>query len=65
MKVYKSFKDMKFRHKIMSTYIIVAVIPITIMGLLWYNHTKRTLLEKEETSIKNYLSQAEIGRAHV
>lgn len=58
MKVYKSFKDMKFRHKIMSTYIIVAVIPITIMGLLWYNHTKRTLLEKEETSIKNYLSQA-------
>lgn len=58
MKISKSFKDMKFRHKIMSTYIIVAIIPITIMGLLWYNHTRETLLDKEKSNIKNYLSQA-------
>ena len=58
MKISKSFKDMKFRHKIMSTYIIVAIIPITIMGLLWYSHTKRTLLDKEKSNIRNYLSQA-------
>ncbi len=42
----------------MSTYIIVAIIPITIMGLLWYCHTKKTLLEQEKNNIKNYLSQA-------
>lgn len=42
----------------MSTYIIVAIIPITIMGLLWYSHTKKTLLEQEKNNIKNYLSQA-------
>lgn len=58
MKVYKTFKNMKFRHKIMSTYIIVAIIPITIMGLLWYNHTRKTLLYQENINIKNYLSQA-------
>ena len=58
MKISKSFKDMKFRHKIMSSYIIVAIIPITIMGLLWYNHTRETLLDKEKSNIKNYLSQA-------
>ncbi|WP_294405804.1 sensor histidine kinase [uncultured Clostridium sp.] len=58
MKIVKTFKDMKFRHKIMSTYIIVAIIPITIMGLLWYCHTKKTLLEQEKNNIKNYLSQA-------
>lgn len=56
--MFKTFKDMKFRHKIMSTYIIVAIIPITIMGLLWYSHTKKTLLEQEKNNIKNYLSQA-------
>ncbi|WP_294152835.1 sensor histidine kinase [uncultured Clostridium sp.] len=58
MKIFKAFKDMKFRHKIMSTYIIVAIIPITIMGLLWYSHMKKTLLEQEKNNIKNYLSQA-------
>ena len=42
----------------MSTYIIVAIIPITIMGLLWYNHTRKTLLDKENINIKNYLGQA-------
>ena len=42
----------------MSTYIIVAIIPITIMGLLWYSHMKKTLLEQEKNNIKNYLSQA-------
>lgn len=42
----------------MTTYIILSIIPITIMGLLWYKHTKEILLNQEKNNIKNYLGQA-------
>ena len=49
---------MKFRYKLITTYILLGVIPMTIMGLVWYNQTRTILMKQEKSSIENYLTQA-------
>ncbi|MGG7150710.1 sensor histidine kinase [Clostridium neonatale] len=49
---------MKFRYKLITTYILLGIIPMTIMGLVWYNQTRTILMKQEKSSIENYLTQA-------
>lgn len=57
-KMIKFFRNMKFRYKLITTYILLGVIPILIMGLVWYNQTRTILMQQEKNSIENYLIQA-------
>jgi len=54
----KFFRNMKFRYKLITTYILLGIIPMTIMGLVWYNQTRTILMKQEKSSIENYLTQA-------
>lgn len=57
-RMIKFFRNMKFRDKLITTYILLGVIPMTIMGLVWYNQTRTILMKQEKSSIENYLTQA-------
>lgn len=57
-RMIKFFRNMKFRYKLITTYILLGIIPMTIMGLVWYNQTRTILMKQEKSSIENYLTQA-------
>ncbi|CAI3550688.1 putative two-component sensor histidine kinase [Clostridium neonatale] len=56
-RMIKFFRNMKFRYKLITTYILLGIIPMTIMGLVWYNQTRTILMKQEKSSIENYLTQ--------
>lgn len=58
MRMIKFFRNMKFRYKLITTYILLGVIPMIIMGSVWYNQTRTILMKQEKNSIDNYLTQA-------
>ena len=57
-RMIKFFRNMKFRYKLITTYILLGVLPMVIMGLIWFNQTRTILMKQEKTSIENYLTQA-------
>lgn len=57
-RMIKFFRNMKFRYKLITTYILLGVIPMSIMGVVWYNQTRTILMKQEKSSIENYLTQA-------
>ncbi|MBE6070420.1 MAG: sensor histidine kinase [Clostridium butyricum] len=42
----------------MTTYIFLGVLPIIIMGIIWYSQTRNLLMNQEKNNIENYLTQA-------
>lgn len=52
------FQDIKFRHKLMITYICIGVIPILVLGFFCYNQSRHQLLEREKNNIQDYMQQA-------
>ncbi len=57
-RMIKFFRNMKFRYKLITTYILLGVMPMVIMGLIWFNQTRTILMKQEKSSIENYLTQA-------
>lgn len=57
-KMIKYFNDMKFRYKLIVTYTLIAILPITIMGIIWYKQSNKILINHEKSNIQNYLMQA-------
>lgn len=57
-KIINFFRNMKFRYKLVVTYILLGVFPIIIMGLVWYNQSRTLLIIQDENNMKNYLFQA-------
>lgn len=57
-KIINFFRNMKFRYKLVVTYILLGVFPIIIMGLVWYNQARTLLITQDENNMKNYLFQA-------
>ncbi|MGN6715385.1 MAG: sensor histidine kinase [Anaerocolumna jejuensis] len=49
---------MKFRKKLLISYIFLSVIPITVLGLHSYRQARALLLEQSQTSIKHLVTQA-------
>lgn len=56
--IIQKFLDMKFRKKLLISYIFLSVIPITVLGLHSYRQAKALLLEQSQTSIKHLVTQA-------
>lgn len=56
--IIQKFLDMKFRKKLLISYIFLSVIPITVLGLHSYRQAKELLLEQSQTSIKHLVTQA-------
>ncbi|WP_243146026.1 hypothetical protein [Clostridium chromiireducens] len=54
----KFFLDLKFRNKIILTYFIVSIIPITILGTFCYEETRKLLLNQEKENLRESFSQA-------
>ena len=54
----KKFKDIKFRYKLVITYIFIGIIPICILGTVSYQQTKSMLMEHENSNMKDYVQQS-------
>lgn len=52
------FQDIKFRRKLIITYIFVGVIPIIVLGAFCYNKSRQQLIEREKNNIQDYMQQA-------
>ena len=52
------FLNLKFRKKIILTYFLVSIIPITILGVFCYQQTRYLLLNQEKENLKESFSQA-------
>lgn len=60
-KIKKFFLNLKFRKKIILTYFIVSIIPITILGVFCYKETNELLLNQEKENLVEAFSE-EISR---
>lgn len=58
MKIKGFVSDLKFRYKLLLTYIILGFVPIVVLAVIWYNQTKEIVINQEKANIRNYLSQA-------
>ncbi|SET62494.1 sensor histidine kinase [[Clostridium] polysaccharolyticum] len=54
----KQFQDIKFRRKLIITYIFVGVIPIIVLGTFCYSKSRHQLIEREKKNIQDYMQQA-------
>ena len=54
----KKFKDMKIRYKILSTFILIGVIPMFILGFFSYAEVRKLLIRQEQSNMSDYLNQA-------
>lgn len=52
------FKDLKFRKKILLSYLLVSIVPISILGIFCYQQTTALLLSQEKTNLQTSLQQA-------
>lgn len=57
-KIKKIFLNLKFRKKIILTYFLVSIIPITILGVFCYQQTRYLLLNQEKENLRESFSQA-------
>lgn len=57
-KQFSKFQDIKFRHKLIITYIFVGVIPILVLGSFCYSQIRQQLLDREKKNIQDYMQQA-------
>ncbi|EHJ01907.1 integral membrane sensor signal transduction histidine kinase [Clostridium sp. DL-VIII] len=60
-KLKRFFLNLKFRHKIILTYFLVSIIPITILGAFCYEQTRYLLLNQEKENLKESFSEAVAG----
>lgn len=60
-KIKKFLINLKFRKKIILTYFIVSIIPITILGVFCYKETNKLLLNQEKENLVEAFSE-EISR---
>lgn len=58
MKIRNIISDLKFRYKLLLTYILLGFVPIAVLSIIWYNQTKEIVINQEKANIQNYLSQA-------
>ncbi|MDO5518173.1 MAG: sensor histidine kinase [Clostridium sp.] len=58
MKISNFISDLKFRYKLLITYILLGFIPIAVLAVIWYNQTKEIVINQEKGNIRNYLTQA-------
>lgn len=59
--IKKFFNNMKIRKKLILTYLVVSIVPITILGFLCYKETRSLLLEKEGYKQEESLQQIKSG----
>lgn len=52
------FQDIKFRRKLVITYIFVGVIPIIVLGTFCYYKSRQQLIERGKNNIQDYMQQA-------
>lgn len=49
---------MKIRYKILSTFILIGVIPMLILGFFSYAEVRKLLIRQEQSNMSDYLNQA-------
>lgn len=54
----EKIKNMKFRYKLIGTFVIIGVIPMLVLGLFSYAQTRRLLVEQEKNNIQDFITQS-------
>ena len=50
MKISNIISDLKFRYKLLLTYILLGFMPIAVLSIIWYNQTKEIVINIIKTS---------------
>lgn len=54
----QKFKDIKFRYKLILTYIFIGIIPLCILGIASYRQTREMLMDHEYSNMRDYVKQS-------
>lgn len=52
-----AFKNLRFKKKLFISYLVVIIIPVTVLGLYSYNQAKEFLLEQEKQGLSESVQQ--------
>ena len=58
LRIVKFLTDLKFRHKLIISYIVIIIIPISVLGLYSFSQAKRFLLTEARRQLTEYVHQA-------
>ncbi len=53
------FLNLKFRYQLLSTYLLISLIPIMILGIFSYNQSKALLFSSKEKDVRFYFDKAD------
>lgn len=53
----KLFKNMKYRQKLIISYIIISILPVIILGIFSYTQSRNNIMNEAKQNIKNNISQ--------
>lgn len=58
------FKQLKFRNKLILSYLVVIILPVTVLGIVSYRKSIETLNRQTEITLQNNLEQVSYGLAN-
>ncbi len=58
------FKQLKFRNKLIISYLVVIILPVTVLGVVSYNKSIETLNQQMTITLQNNLEQVSYGLAN-
>lgn len=56
-KLFSMFTNKKFRNQLMITYLLVMMIPVSVVGLFSYNESKQSLIDQKGSSLEYTIKQ--------
>jgi two-component system sensor histidine kinase YesM len=57
-RIMLKLKNMSFRRKVILFIMVISVVPLLVMGVFSYVVFRRSLVEREQSNMKDYMSQA-------
>lgn len=58
-KLRNGFFNLKFRYQLLSTYLVISLIPIMVLGIFSYNQSKSLLFSSKEKDVRFYFDKAD------
>ena len=58
-KLRNGFFNLKFRYQLLSTYLVISLIPVMVLGIFSYNQSKSLLFSSKEKDVQFYFDKAD------
>jgi len=57
-KIASKFNDIKFRYKLVATYVCIGLLPVFVLGMFCYSQSRKQLMIREKNNVNDYLMQS-------